>query len=311
MRINSKGKGRNRIRPLRINISFKGERGKPLRIALYSVAAIFLLVLAANIFRPRVQLENTAEVTRIHDQGVLSVGVMDDMPGFSENGEGIEIELAKLFAEYLLPDTNPDAAVRFEIVTDKTAVTKLSDGSVDVVLALMRKGGSSRFSYSYPYYSDECLVAMRKNSKEAPLNEMLIGYVQDSASETALNNYISTHKTKVEQSFIDKLLKREKELPDDAITFETKAFASYPDMLLALNNGRIDGAALAGVYFNKYKSEYDLGVHSSTLGRIDYALACASDSPAIAQLADMLFYGLSESGELDELIKKYGIMPIE
>lgn len=307
MRRNNKHRAGNRIRPLKIKISLKGEQGKKLRIVLYAIAAMFFLVLAANLFRPKVQLENTAEIIRIRDQGVLTVGVMDDMLGFSYNGEGLEIELARLFAEYLLPDTNRDAAVKFETVTDKTAVTMLSDGSVDVVLALMKKGGSSRFSYSYPYYSDDCMVALHKNSSEKPLNEMLIGYVQGSASETTLKKYISEHETKVEQSLIDKLLKREKELPDDAVTFETKAFASYPDMLLALENGRVEGAVLAGVYFNKYKDEYDLTMHSTVLGKIDYALACASDSPAIAQLADMFIYDLRESGELDALIKKYGI----
>ncbi len=303
----NKRRGGNRIRPIKFNLTIKGDRGRPLRIILCALAAIVFFILAANLFRPKVQLENTAEITRIHEQGVLTVGILDGIPGFSENGDGFEVELACRFAEYLLPDTDPGAAVKLETVTDKTATTKLSDGSVDAVLALMKKGASSRFCYSYPYYTDECIIAIPEGTEEKPLDQMLIGYVQDSASESVLNSYISQHETKVEQSIIDKLLKRKVELPADAITFDKQAFASYPDMLLALRNGRIDGAAIARVYFNKYADEYSFSVHSAQIGTISYSIACAADSPAIAQLADMFIYELRESGELEKLIAEYGI----
>ena len=297
----------SRLRPLKMNITLKGDRGKPLRIAVLMIAAIVVLVLAANIFRPKVQLQNTPEYNRIQELGVLTVGVLDDMPGFSDNGEGFEVELAKRFAQYLLPDSEGDAAIKLVTVTDMTASTKLSDGSVDAVFARMQKGGSSRFSYSYAYYTDECVVAIPGNADEKPLNEMVIGYVQSSASQSVLNTYISEHKTTVKQSFIDKLLKRKVELPPDAITFTTKAFASYPDMLLALSKGSIDGAAIAKVYLNRYSEGYDFKIHSTTLGSIGYSLACSSDEPAIAQLADMFIYKLRESGELDEMLSKYGL----
>ena len=171
----------SRLRPLKMNITLKGDRGKPLRIAVLVIAAIVVLVLAANIFRPKVQLQNTPEYNRIQELGVLTVGVLDGMPGFSDNGEGFEVELAKRFAQYLLPDSEGDAAIKLVTVTDMTASTKLSDGSVDAVFALMQKGGSSRFSYSYSYYTDECVVAIPENADEKPLNEMVIGYVQSSA----------------------------------------------------------------------------------------------------------------------------------
>lgn len=295
------------FRPRKGNLTLKGRRGKPLRIVLYIVAAILVAAVSISLLRPRVRLENTAEIRQIREIGVLNVGVMDDIPGFSEGGQGLEIELAELFSAYLLPDTEPGAAVKFTIVTDKTASTRLSDGTVDAVFALMRRGSSSRFSYSYAYYTDECVIAIPEGSEEKPIDEMTIGYVRGSASGAVLNEYISAHETKAEQSLVDKLLKRTVELPADAVTFTTKVFASYPDMLSALENGRIDGAAIARVYLNKYADEFSFSVHSVSVGDIEYALACSSDSSAIAQLADMFIYELKQDGGLDALLIKYGL----
>ena len=67
----------SRLRPLKMNITLKGDRGKPLRIAVLVIAAIVVLVLAANIFRPKVQLQSTPEYNRIQELGVLTVGVLD------------------------------------------------------------------------------------------------------------------------------------------------------------------------------------------------------------------------------------------
>ena len=71
--------------------------------------------------------------------------------------------------------------------------------------------------------------------------------------------------------------------------------------------GLIDGAAISRVYLNKYSDTYSFAIHSTEIGTIGYALACSSDSPAIAQLADMFIYELNESGKMDELLIKYGL----
>lgn len=302
-----KRRSNQRIKPLKFNISLKGEKGKPLRIICYIVVALVIFVLATNLFRPKVQLQNTAEYRRINELGYLTVGILEDMPGFSDAGSGLEVELATRFAQYLLPDSDYNSSVKLVTVSDTSASTKLSDGSVDVVIALMQKNASSRFNYSYTYYTDSCVVAINKDDAEKPLNEMVIGYVQSSASYNVLKNYISEHETVIEESIIDKLLGKEKELPTDAITFTTQAFASYPDMLIALENGRIDGAAISQVYLDNYDTDSRFKPHSTVLNEIEYTFAFSSDNSVIAQLADMFIYDLRESGELDAMLLKYGL----
>lgn len=295
------------IRPQKLHTTLEGRQGRIIRICAAVLSAVIIIAACFYFIRPKVQLENTEEIQAIREAGLIRIGVMDDIPGFSENGEGLEIELAKLFSEYLMPDAAPGAAIKYIIVSDKTASTKLSDGSIDAVFALMPRNSSSSFSYSYSYYTDECVVAVREGGADRPLNEMLIGYVQSSASGNVFLKYVSAHQTTVNQSLIDKLLKREVSLPDDAVIFSTKAYASYPDLLEALDNGLIDGAAISRVYLDKYSDTYSFGIHPTEVGTIDYALACSSDSPAIAQLADMFIYELNESGKMDELLAEYGL----
>lgn len=287
-------------------LTLRGERGKPLRILLFCALGIAAVIALFTLLKPEKQLKATVEMKRITDRGILTVGIRNDVPGFSMDGEGLEVELAELFAEYLLPESG-EKPVKFVTITAQTAETKLSDGSIDAAIALMQKDGSGKFAYSYPYYTDSCRVIQRRDAPDKGLDEMLIGYVQNTSASSVLNKYIDAHETKVERSLIDRIRGVEKALPDDAVTFDKKPFASYPDMLVALENGRIDCAVLPGVYAELYLGSYDYEITRESLGSISYAIASSADEPAIAQLADVFIYELRESGRLDELIKKYAL----
>ena len=295
---------------LRLNFTLRGEKGKPVRIALCCAAGLVLLVLLAALLKPRTQLMNTPEIQRIRERGVLAVGVRDDMPLFAEGGEGFEIELAQKFAAYLLPDTAGDAAAKLITVNGKTASTKLSDGTIDAAVALMPRGASSKYVYSYPYYTDTCSVLVKSGSETTPLNELVIGFVQGTAGETRLKKYIDAHETTVDRTLIDRLKGRTPELPADAIVFTTKAFASYPELFDALARGTVAGAAVTGAYCTRYAediSTHGFIRHETSLGNVEYAIASAADEPAVAQLAELFIYDLQKSGELDALLKKYGL----
>ena len=291
----------------RFNFTLKGRQGKPYRIALYCVGGLLALIAAFTVLLPKNQLMNTAEMQRIVDRGVLVVGVRDDTPGFSLGGRGLEIELAEKFAEYLLPETESESAAKLVVVSGQTAATKLQDGSIDAAIALMQKGASSKYAYSYAYFTDVCIVAVLPGNENLPLDQITIGYVQNTAGANVLESYIDEHETKVRRTLIDRIRGVTPELPADAITYTKKAYASYPDLLTALREGRIEGAVLTGVYAKRYSGEYEFSVHNTELGKVEYAIASSADAPAIAQLADVFIYELEQSGELDTLLKKYGL----
>ena len=67
-------------------LTLRGERGRPLRILLVSVLALAAAFALFNYLKPEKQLKSAAEVKRITDKGILTVGIRNDIPGFSLNG---------------------------------------------------------------------------------------------------------------------------------------------------------------------------------------------------------------------------------
>ena len=106
---------------LRLNFTLRGEKGKPVRIALCCAAGLVLLVLLAALLKPRTQLMNTPEIQRIRERGVLAVGVRDDMPLFASVQKKVAEEEVERFSpvEEALEAVNPDE------LTPREALEKL------------------------------------------------------------------------------------------------------------------------------------------------------------------------------------------
>ena len=292
--------------------SLKGREGRWLRRALIGVGVLILVVIAIKFFKPETQLMNTVEIQRIEQRGILKIGVRDDMPGFCEDGEGLEADLAVLLASRLLP--NSDEPLKLVECTSKTALTKLKDDSIDIAIAMQPSGQGSAYSYSYPYYTDPILlVTLDQANVNKGLDELKVGYIPDTPAGSAFASYVSKLTAVPEQGIIDKLLKRPKPTADpNGITVDALRYGSYDELIDALKRGGIDAAAMCGSYVNKYFNvlSNDIGVVNyyvctADVGSVDYCMISSSDEPALTQLADMLIYELKENGTLAELTNKY------
>ena len=292
--------------------SLKGKEGRWLRIALIAAGVIILGVIAAVLLKPETRLMSSVEIKRIESKGVLSVAVRDDMPGFCEDGKGLEAELARLLAERILPDS--EEPVRLVPCSSKTLTAKLKDGSADIAIAMQPANLGSAYSYSYPYYTDTVylLTLDRETAAKAP-TELLIGYIPETPAGNAFTSFAAEINKTPEQGMIDRLLNRPKPTPDpDAPKVESVKLGSYDELLTALKNGDIDAAVMSGAYVYKYCrvlsdktgiSEYYLS--DTEIGKLKYCIIASSDEPALAQLADMLIYELQEDGSLERLIARY------
>ncbi|MBO4562412.1 MAG: transporter substrate-binding domain-containing protein [Clostridia bacterium] len=293
--------------------TLKGPDGRWLRIAIGVAAAIILIVIAAAALKPETQLMNSVEIRRIENKGILSVAVRDDVPGFCENGEGLEAELARLIARRILPDS--EDPVKLVPCTSKTVGTKLSDGTVDIAIALQPKGSSSSYSYSYPYYTDNVyLVTLSEENVAKDPSELKIGYIPETPAGKAFASYVSKVTALEEQSIIDKLLRRPRPTPDPdtVVTIDSVKYGSYDELLSALSQGRVDAAVMAGAYVKKYfvLSGGDIAfpryfLCDTVISKLEYCMIASSDEPALMQIADMLIYEMQENGTLKELISKY------
>ena len=301
---------------MNLNITFKGREGRWWRRGAAALVFIVLLAVAAVMLKPETQLMNSVEISGVSERGILYVGIRDDMPAFNENGVGLETDLAVLLAQRVLPEA--DDPVKFLTCTSQTVSTKISDGSIDVALALLPKGKSRSYSYSYPYYSDKVrIVTLKSEFITAQPVDMVLGYVQGTPSADVLSAYKSAVTAVKEKSFFEKLFGK----PDETVTveeeknMELKKYGSYDELLAALKRGDVDGAVMAGAYVHKYLEVYAaeyMGrtkyyLNDTVLGHVDYCIVSSSDEPAFAQLADMMIYEMQKDGTLEELLAKHGL----
>jgi len=254
------------------------------RRVLMVAGVVLALVLLVILLRPEPKLRNSPEVSIIADRGALRVGVRTDMPGFGQEGIGLEIDLARLFAQNLLGE-GAAAPVVLVPVDARTAGAKLDQGDIDVVLALQVQNQQSQYLYSNAYYTDDACFAVLEQNQGTPISAMKIGVVQTSALYTRLTN-----KLKAEPAYAQ----------------GSAAYASYPDLLRALSDGEIGAAYMAGAYLRRYGQE-GIVRHTETLGTLPYALMCSTDAPALCSLFNMLLDDLSQSGRLDELRGEHGL----
>lgn len=261
------------------------------------IAVLLLILVVAS--RPEPQLMSSAEIQNVEERGVLRVGVRDEVPGFSDHGEGLEAALARALAARMLPGVPGEAAAKLVSVTSFTAGARLDDATIDVALALLEKDASTKYLYSDAYYSEPARFLMPEGKENEPIHNLTVGCIQaapwmgsssgdklPSAGQKLLTAYVTAH-------------------PGDGV--EIKAFASYDDMLTALQSGSIGAAVMTDIYIAKYRESYMFSVSPAALGSVSYAMACTTDSPAYVQLFNLMLAEMRENGSLAALYEQYGL----
>lgn len=278
----------------RVNFTLVGDEGKPWRTAIGIGAGLLVLLIVLIFGRAEVQLMHSPEVRSIQERGFVRVGIRRDLEGLCGKNDGLESELARHIAQRIFPEGDVGNTLELVEVSSMTAGSKLNDGSVDIVIALMAEPMASQYNFSQSYYSDPCVMVVKSGTSAFALKNVTVGYVQSNRLRTTAEDYLLS-------AFIDGK-EANKEL-----NLSKKSYASYNDLLMALERGDIGGAILPRLYFLKYRDSYDILETSFTLGTVDYAVMGASDSTVLAQIADIVIGDLKESGELDRLYIEYGL----
>ncbi|OQB24965.1 MAG: Major cell-binding factor precursor [Firmicutes bacterium ADurb.Bin182] len=261
-------------------------RMSPVNVKITVIAAVVLtLILLILIVKPEPQLMNSAEISIVRDRGVLRVGVFEDMPGFSDDGFGLERDLAVMLAERILPERGEDAA-ELVTVTERTVEAKLDNAEIDVAIAQqVRFSNTDKFDYSVSYYTDTCSFIVLPGNERMALEGKTIGTVQTCKASSLLKSAIGQNVLNVNQ----------------------KNFASYPEMLDAVKRGAIDAALMRNAVVKKYVDPIEFAFHKELFGRIDYAIAASIESPAFIQLANIMLNELIQSGTLERMCIEAGL----
>ncbi|HWS28522.1 MAG TPA: transporter substrate-binding domain-containing protein [Clostridia bacterium] len=281
------------------HITLVGDEGRLWRTVLIGAGVLALIIVLIVVSQPEPQLMSSLEIQSVEDRGILRVGVREGIPKLSDDGEGLEIALAKLLAGRMLPHLSGENAVKLVTVTSATAGARLDDASIDAALALLEKDASPKYLYSDAYYQEPARFLLPDGKASDPVYNVTVGCIQASpwmssssddkllsAGQKLLAAYIAAH-------------------PSDGIVVKT--FASYDDLLTALQNGTVGAAVMTDLYIQKYSESYSFSVSPTELGNVEYAMAASTDSPAFIELFNLMLSEMKEDGSLAALYREYGL----
>jgi aspartate/glutamate/glutamine transport system substrate-binding protein len=253
---------------------------------------IIAALLTVLIFTLPLPAQDAPDVQNIVKRGVLKVGVKIDVPKFGYRDaktnkiEGFEVDIAKAIAKKILGDENK---VDLQGVTAKTRGPLLDNGEVDLIIATFTITEERKKSYNFsdPYFTDGVglLVKKAKGFKSLKdLDKKKIGVAQSATSRKAV------------QDEADKL----------GIKVEFFEFQTYPEIKAALDSGRVDCFSVDSSILLGYLDD-STTILSDRFSPQNYGIASKLDNKGLAKTVNDQIAEMKKNGQLDALIKKWGL----
>jgi len=234
-------------------------------------------------------------IKAILTRGKLMVGVKADVPkfGYQELGgafEGLEIDLAKALAKKILGDEN---AVGFTAVTAATRGPLLDTGELDAIIATftIKPDRILQYEFSKPYFVDAIGLLVKKDSSItgfADLNGKNIGVAKSATTKAALETAGA----------------------EKGYTMNFLEFPSYPDIKAALDSGRIDCFSVDKAILMGYVDD-TVTLLPDSFASQPYGVAVKKGNTDLMSVIDGLIAEMRASGELDALVAKYELVPVD
>lgn len=233
-----------------------------------------------------------SDIQAIKDRGVLKVGVKVDVPKFGYKDpktskiEGFEIDIAKAVAKKILGDENK---IELEGVNAKTRGPLLDSGQADMITATftITEDRKKVYNFSDSYFTDSVGLMVKKSSGITDLKDLngkKIGVAQSATSKKAIQDEADKIGAKV--TFLE--------------------FATYPELKAALDSGRIDCFSVDGSILSGYLDDSTV-ILDQRFSPQDYGIASKKGKDGLAKVINDTINEMKKSGELDNLIKKWGI----
>lgn len=233
-----------------------------------------------------------ADIKAIKDRGILKVGVKVDVPKFGfkdpQSGkiDGFEIDLARAIAKKVLGDENK---IELQGVTAKTRGPLLDNGEIDLVIATFTITEERKQSYNFSdaYFTDGVALMVKKSAGIQGLKDLdgkRIGVAQSSTSKKAIQE--EADKLGIKLSFLE--------------------FGTFPEIKTALDSGRIDCFSVDGAILLGYLDDSTV-ILSDRFSPQKYGIASKKSNTGLASLVNDTIADMTKSGEMEKLMKKWGI----
>ncbi|MDD3920803.1 MAG: hypothetical protein PHO41_06520, partial [Eubacteriales bacterium] len=178
----NKESGRRKKRRILHNQELHKKSAIPerLRTVILIAAGLVILVLLVLLLRPQSQLLSSPEINMLRRRGVIRIGVTENVPGLGNEGAGLEIDLARALTSMIFSKEDAESALLLVPVTKNTAMPKLNDSDVDLLLCQRPVTTSESYACSAPYYQDPIRLLCLSEHSHMALSGAKIAVLQGS-----------------------------------------------------------------------------------------------------------------------------------
>lgn len=258
---------------------------------------VFVIILAVMRLNPTYDPLKSEGIQPLINQGMLRVGVRDNVEKFStlegERYSGFEDDLARKISGKIFGE---NAITEFVTVNNAMRNIMLSQNQIDCLIAVSPQNYSSSFIYSEPYYEDIVVMVVKKGAYKSidDLIYLNIGALNRPSSTTLTNKGALT----VLQNF-----KTTREYGVMVIT----SYSSIDNMFEALESDRIQAVAIENALLTEYYDENKMDVLPEAIGIVPYSIAAKTDQVDFINLCNQVIAELKESGEMDEMLARWNL----
>lgn len=243
----------------------------------------------------------SADVQKIMDAGKLKVGCKVDVPKFGMQNtstgeyEGLEVDLAYHVAGKIFGCTPAEAKekklVEFQGVTAKTRGPLLDNGELDLVIATytITPERKETWNFSTPYFKDAVGLMVLKDAGIASIADLdgkVIGVAQGSTTKDGFGKYTADKGIDVKPEF--------------------EEFDGYPALATALAAKNIDVFAVDRAILAGYNDDTTV-ILDDRFAEQEYGIASNLNNKGLADLVEGVVSDLKSSGDMDKMIKDWGI----
>ncbi|MEZ4358301.1 MAG: transporter substrate-binding domain-containing protein [Eubacteriales bacterium] len=264
------------------------------KFILYSAIVLAVLIISIIVINsiPKA-IDYEVAIKPFKDNGMVTVGLKDDMGGFSTYDEetdsyiGLDADLSNEIIRRLFDGT--DILINQIGVDSKSGRVNIIREDADLVFAQYIYEDDDDISYTDPYFTDSVAFFAPEDGIDsiAEVSGKKIGVVSGSYAGNNLSKFFEGKN----------------------IDCEILTYASYPDVFNAMTRGKIDAVAAGSVMINKYVTEGNISgrMLEGTILPHGYTIAYSSSNPELGRALNEIISKLKEDGTLKELIAKWGL----
>lgn len=273
-------------------------------------AVVVVAVIAVSALATKQGFDTSFLVTR----DTVKIGLRTDVPGFGsvdENGmlTGFDREYIDAVLRELLGDQ--EKVYEYYTLTSQDAAGEIKYGTVDIALGLLTSGTDKTkgFTLTKPYYTDDVVLVMRKDSRVQSIREITAPAEPVSTEPASADAAGGEESPKPAVGLLVTAVPSgdfAKQIKDMGLDMDIIRYSDYESAMLDIDAGRISAVAMPRAVSKQFESA-DYRIVAEPVGQVGYSIMLPTGQGAVETEFNRVIDKFEADGTTQALMAKWGI----